>query len=265
MEQFSIITDTKAMQNALLEKIKSEVGSEAAIEVGENSVLLRSNDDSSKEKIVGAISKSIIEQYENKLISKLINQNYFYFNLPDKKNILKKTLNYADNEAVCNNFVSTKLKEYLSTTDKLMIDGFVNFRLKDYISELEDLIDKAVNDFMVEKEYKEFIKLLKYFVDIQSPKFNVINIVPYEGNYYIYNEVLEDITEMCAKDFIREKEDNKISSDDLLISILISVAPRKIYLHKHERITNTELVSTVKQVFLKKIVVCNGCDFCNRL
>ena len=50
MEQLSIITDTKAMQNALLEKIKSEVGSEAAIEVDENSVLLRSKDDASKEK-----------------------------------------------------------------------------------------------------------------------------------------------------------------------------------------------------------------------
>lgn len=252
------------MQSSLLERIKSEVGSEAAIEVGENSVLLRSKDDISKEKIVKAISKSIIEQYENKLISRLINQNYFYFNLPDKKNILKKTLNYTDNED-CNNFVSAKLKEYLSTTDKLMINGFVNFRLKDYISELEDLIDKAVNDFMAEKEYKEFIKLLKYFVDIQSPKFNVINIVPYEGNYYIYNEVFENITEMCAKDFIKERENNTISSDDLLISILISVAPRKIYLHKHERITNAELVSTIKQVFSKKIVICSGCDFCNRL
>jgi len=265
LESFSIITDTKEMQNTLLENVKIEVGSEAAVEIGENSVVLKSYNENSKEKLLCAVSNSIVEQYRNKLISKLINQNYFYLNLPDKKNIFNKAIDYAYNEAACNQLVNARLKEYLSTTDSVMIDGFVNFRLGEYQSELEELIDKAVDDFMIEKEYKEFIALLKYFVEIQNPKFNVINIVPYPGGYSIYNEVKDDITAMCVKDFIRDEKTNKIDSDDLLISVLITTAPRKILLHKGERIENTELLSTIKQVFFKKTVFCKGCEFCNRL
>jgi putative sporulation protein YtxC len=262
LEQLSIITDTKAIHDTLLEKISSEIGNEATVDVGKNSVVLKSKDEHSKEKIVNAITKTIVEQYENKLISKLINQNYFYFNLPDRKRIYKKALNYTGNDAAFNTLVNTKLKEYLGTTDKLMIDGFVNFRLKDYQNELEEVIDKAVDDFMVEKEYKEFIKLLKYFVEIQNPKYNIINIIPSGENYHIYNEAFEDITALCSKDFLKG-DDEKISSDDLLISILISVAPRKICIHKCECITNTELISTIKQVFCKKVTICGGCKFCD--
>lgn len=265
MEQFSIITGTKEMQNTLLENVKSEVGNEVAVEVDENSVILKSKDEISKEKLIGAITNSIVEQYGNKLISRLINQNYCYFNLPDKKSIFNKALDYAYKEASCNTLVSAKLKEYLSTTDSVMIDGFVNFRLRDYQSELEDLIDKAVSDFMIEKEYKEFIALLKYFVEIQNPKFNVINIVPYSGGYSVYNEIKDNITAVCVQDFIKEEEADKINSDDLLISVLITIAPRKIYLHKSERIENAELLSTITQVFHKRTIFCDGCEFCNRL
>ena len=264
MEQFSITTDTKAIHDILLKKILAEVGNEVAVDIEENSVILTSEDEKIKEKIVGAISKTIVEEYENRLISKLIKQNYFYFNLPDKKSIYKKALNYADNESSYNSLVSEKLKEYLETTDKSMLEGFVNFRLKDYQNELEDVIDKAVDDFMVEKEYKEFIKLLKYFVEIQKPKYELINIVPVDGEYYIYDDTAQDITAICAKEFIKDMDNERINSDDLLISSLISMAPKKICVHKPERIYNVELLSTIKQVFAKNITMCDGCELCNK-
>lgn len=265
MEQFSIITDTKEMQNTLLQKVKTEVGNEVSVEVGENSVTLKSDGEKAKEKLISAISNSIIEQYGSKLISKLINQNYFYFNLSEKKNVFNKAVGYAQNEKDGISLINTQLKEYLSTTDSIMIDGFVNFRLGDYQSELEEMIDKAVGDFLIEKEYSEFISLLKYFVEIQTPKINLVNIVPYSGGYSVYNEVKDNITALCVKDFVKEEETDKIDSDDLLISVLITMAPRKVCLHKSWRIENTELLSTIKQVFFKKTVFCEGCDFCNRL
>ena len=36
MEQLSIITDTKAIHDTLLEKISSEIGNEATVDVGKN-------------------------------------------------------------------------------------------------------------------------------------------------------------------------------------------------------------------------------------
>ena len=42
--------------------------------------------------------------------------------------------------------------------------------MKELREDIEEIIDKVVEEYMVEKEYREFVKLLKYFVDIQESK-----------------------------------------------------------------------------------------------
>lgn len=264
MERFSITTGTKDVHNALLKRISAEVGEEVAVDIDNNAIKVISENNDTRDKIIRVISDTIVEKYENKFLNKLINQNYFYFNLPDKRNILKKAMDYTDEEKIYSNLINTRLNEYLSTTDKLALDGFVNFRLKDYQSELEEVIDKAVDDFMIEKEYKEFIKLLKYFVDIQNPRYELVNIVPVGSGYIMYDENGTDITADCAREFMREIENERINSDDLLISSLISIAPRRICIHKLDDIENVDLLNTIEQVFSKKITKCNDCDMCQR-
>ena len=262
MEQFSITTGTKAISDALLGKITAEIGDEVAALVEDNSVVLVSDN---KEIIIDTISDIIVEQYENKLISKLINQNYFYLNLPDRRQILKKSLEIADGKDEHNLLVKTRLAEYLGTTDRLMLDGFVNFRLKEYQSELADVIDRAVDDFMIEKEYTEFVRLLKYFVEIQPPKYPVVNIVPHDGEYRLYEGGGDDITALCAKEFMREDNGENITSDDILISSLISIAPLNVRIHLIDKINNEEMLSTVNRVFENKVTVCEGCELCSPL
>ena len=41
---------------------------------------------------------------------------------------------------------------------------------------------------MVEKEYKEFVKLLKYFVDIQESRIDEVNIYIHEGGGYVIKD-----------------------------------------------------------------------------
>lgn len=264
LERFSIITDTKEMQKALLKKISAEVGEEVAVDVDDNAIKIASDSDKAKEKTIKAISDTIVEKYENKLLNKLINQNYFYFTLPDKRNILKKAISYTDEEKIYSNLVRAKLNEYLSTADKLTLEGFVNFRLKDYQNELEEVIDRAVDDFMIEKEYKEFIKLLKYFVEIQNPRYELVNIVPVGSEYSMYDGHGSDITKECMREFARDIQNQRINSDDLLISSLISIAPRRVCIHRPDDIENTELLSTIEQVFSKKISMCSGCSICEK-
>lgn len=271
MEQISIITDTRGVHERLLEKISAEIGNEIAVETETNALSLISDNDSIKNKIVDTVSTIIIEEYENKLLSKLINQNYCYFNTPERRNIYKKAVNYVEND---NDFITTllskrrseliseKLNEYLQTTNQIILDGFINFRLKEYQNELEDIIDKAVDDFLVEKEYKEFIKLLKYFVAIQKPKHDVIHILAKKNRYHIYDEDKNEITSQCSKEFISDSKEEVINTDDLLISSLISISPRKIYIHKKENIKNIELLTTINSVFSKNVIVCSNCELC---
>ena len=38
----------------------------------------------------------------------------------------------------------------------MILEGFVHFRLSDYKETLEEIVDFAVNQFIIEKEYTEF-------------------------------------------------------------------------------------------------------------
>ena len=70
-----------------------------------------------------------------------------------------------------------KLLEYLQENNVIILDGFLDFRLKKYIGRLENAVDNAIDEYLMEKEYNEFIKLLQYFVNLQESKRNLINLV----------------------------------------------------------------------------------------
>lgn len=43
--------------------------------------------------------------------------------------------------------------------------------------QLEDSVDIAIDEYLMDKEYNEFIKLLRHFVDLQEPKRDLVNVV----------------------------------------------------------------------------------------
>jgi len=161
------------------------------------------------------------------------------------------------------NIIVRKLSEYFEYSNNLILDGFVNFRLKEYIKDLEDIVDRAVDDFLMEREYKEFIRLLRYFVEIQSPKYDTIHIIiEYDGKYTVLDEMKNEITNECIDEFINEIPEEEINYDDLLVSSLITFAPKKIVIHSKGQLKNKELLETIKNVFSDKVSFCSGCEMC---
>jgi len=223
--------------------------------------------------VSNALAECIMKQYEQKLIQRIINSNYCYFNIMEKKEIYKSACQMLKNEN--KNFVNgllqirrknmiiRKLLEYFESTNNLILDGFVNFRLKEYKKDLEEIVDKAVDEFLMQREYKEFIRLLKYFVDIQEPKYNVVHVlVRYDKKYILLDENKREITNECLEDFVSEVCEGEINYDDLLVSSLITLAPRKVIIHGNGEFDNKELLDTIKNVFFGKVVICDGCNLC---
>lgn len=223
--------------------------------------------------VCNALADYIINRYEEKLIARIINSNYCYFNSAEKKEILRQALRIIRNENKNffnslfqirrKNIIVRKLMEYLENSCSIILDGFVNFRLKEYMKDLEEIVDKAVDDFLMEREYMEFIRLLRYFVDIQEPKFATIHvIVGYDNKYILLDENRREITNECIQEFINEISEGEINYDDLLVSSLITLAPKKIIIHCSGQFRNKELLETIKNVFLNKVVMCKGCEVC---
>ena len=224
--------------------------------------------------LANLLAKYIIEKYEHRFITRIIHSNYCYFNTGERREILrtalKNIIGFEEKNIFNNlfmirrkNIVAKKLLEYFETSNEIILDGFVTFRLKDYIKELEDVVDKAVDDYMMEKEYKEFIRLLKYFVDIQEPKFDIVHVLAgYNNRYILLDSTRREITNDCIQDFVKEVSEGEINYDDLLVSSLITLAPNKIYIHLVGQIKNKELMETIKNVFVGKVVFCSGCEIC---
>ena len=226
-----------------------------------------------KRYISNALADYIIRQYEERLLVRTINSNYCYFNSMEKKEILGKALNIIRNEDKTffnslfqirrRNVIIRRLLDYFDNSNSIILDGFVNFRLKEYIKDLEEIVDKAVDDFLMDREYKEFIRLLRYFVDIQEPKIDTVHVmVDYENKYTILDETKKEITNECIHEYVNEISEGEINYDDLLVSSLITFAPRRIVIHCTGQFRNKELLETIKNVFTGRVVICQGCDLC---
>lgn len=209
-----------------------------------------------KECLSKSLPDIIIENYEKNLLSDIVKTNCKSFSKEQQKKILKHAQSFADDLSKKND-IEQKLSEYLENSDNLVLDGFVNFRLKDYKNSLKNVVDIAVDRYVAENEYDEFISLLKYFIDIQSPGEELVHIIPKGGEYRILNKNMTDITECCS-DIIPSYD---ITEEDILLSSLITVAPKNIIIHKKIFIPS-EFLKTLSLIFTDRVIFCEGCPEC---
>ncbi|WP_129596004.1 putative sporulation protein YtxC [Anaerophilus nitritogenes] len=219
------------------------------------------------------VSNVIMNDMEEKIVYKILSQEYYYFSLGERKSIIEHFKNIKEDEAreyeqgISVN-ISTKGKlieeimSYLKENTILNIEGFVRFRLKNYIEELKIKIDRSVEDFLMEKEYNEFIRLLRYFVEIQEAKIHTVHVLMKDGKYHLYDSRNILIQNEYLDDLASDMEQKDISYDDLLISSLITLAPKKIILHVSSKIHKKEIIRTIQNVFGDRAYICSGCELC---
>ena len=65
----------------------------------------------------------------------------------------------------------------------------------------------------------------------------------------------KNITKSCFEEFIETKEQNNLNNEDVLISSLITLAPRKVFLHFESENYNKKIVNTIEQIFENKVSV----------
>ena len=216
----------------------------------------------------------VIEKYREKELFNFLTETYFFLKqeeILEVEEMIMKVLrseeNLKDEKMIfCIskiNSIIEKIKTCLEENEEINIKGFITFRMKELREDIEEIIDKVVEEYMVEKEYKEFVKLLKYFVDIQESKIEKINIYIHEGGGYelkdgygndIFNEFMKELSE-C-------KIDTEAKIEDIIISGLITNAPKQVIIHHKENCLNAEFIETIVNVFGDRVFYCTGCTNC---
>ncbi len=222
-----------------------------------------------------ALTEVVIEHYENRLLKKIAKANFFYLSDRERTCVIDNALKLLSEEtmmlpggfykATRRSKIMRSILEYLEAENEINIDGFVNFRLSSYINDLNDTIERALEIFVAEREYNEFIKLLRYFVEIQECKIDTIHLCQSkDGRYLLYDENRNRVTSEYFDELRSEIMDETINYDDLLISTLITISPKRITIHDIESFKNRELVQTIMNVFTERITICNKCDLCGK-
>jgi putative sporulation protein YtxC len=225
--------------------------------------------------VANALSDVIVEKWEPSMIAKIIRATYYYFTQEEQDTIadytgrsLASDLGGEETESHLYKVnrkaqILHRLRDYLDGADQLVLEGFLKFRLRDYMEELEDAVDRAVDDFLMEREYREFVRLLKYFVDVQEPRMDHVHVLVRPGGAFrLVDDDGSAIKSEYLEEFVVEMVESEVNYEDLLISALITLAPLRVTVHAAVQTEWDESIETIKGVFTERVQMCHGCEVC---
>ena len=212
------------------------------------------------------LSSAIIEFYEKDIIRHIINCNYFYFSEIEQRKIFDIVNNYIYNEELTESYIRKdsimiSCIEYFANNKSAILDGFVNFRLNDYIKIIDYIVDLAVNKFVIDREYSEFIDLLKCYINSKDYGTEVVHLI-YQNQESILLDEFKSIINL-DDNVLNSKflSDISFSSNDYALNALLTLLPRKIYIHIVDNVED-EFINTLKLIFDGRIYICNDCNIC---
>lgn len=212
------------------------------------------------------LSCLVIDELEESFLKMILLKNYFYFNSIETKHILELCYEifsddfntYFDKKY---NLLIEDFENYLMANKSIILTGFINFRIKNYMEILESVVDEAVNNFVIEKEYLEFISLLKMYVNSQNTNCNIVHLIYNNGNSILLDKDKNQIN--ISDDIFKAKylSDISFSSNDYALNTLLTLIPKKIYVHLIDNCID-EFIHTISLIFENRVEVCTDCNIC---
>ncbi len=234
-------------------------------------VNLDSNKSITYKEFSNSIAKAVLDIILYVYSEDIINRNLYIYREDLKVNerkeiakISKELLLDRKNFLAEKEHIYMEIKDYLFNNTTILIDGFITFRLEGLDFLIDLAVEKGINEFTVEKEYREFIKILQYFVESQEPKYDLVNLIFEDMDYKLFDDKGNTIDKDFFSEIITEIDNTNISKDDILISTLIVIAPKRIVLHLDEKFKDEDVVKVIVNVFQDRVYTCQGCEKCNR-
>ena len=212
------------------------------------------------------LSFLIIDIEEENLLKKLLSQNYFYFDSNERDKIISTCFDIMA-DTFPNTFdkkfdiLYNKFYEFISCNKSIVLNGFINFRLKEYFNILDNILNEAVNHFIIEKEYLEFISLLKLYISAQPFGCESVHLIYSSSESVLLDENKNVI--LTTDEIFKAKylSDITFSSNDYALNTLLNLLPKKIYVHLIDNYID-EFINTIKLVFEHRVHLCTDCEIC---
>lgn len=217
------------------------------------------------EKLSSIITDTILKFYKEKMIKKIINFDYFYFEEYEKKIIIQnccEIIESSEYEQISKEkeYIHEAVLQYVIENKSMILEGFVNFRIKEYIKYLDSIVDIAVNKYIIEKEYNEFISLLRMYINSKKSNIKNLHLIYGKSELTILDEN-KNIVPLC-KEIYNAKflSDIIFSENDYALNTLLTLLPQRIEIHLLD--SEDEFIKTVKLIFENRVYICRECNIC---
>lgn len=219
------------------------------------------------DKISYILSLLVIDELEESFLKQSISHDYFYFNIHEQE----KILNICFDIMSCDfsNIFDKKFKvlykifyNFISNNNVLYLTGFIKFRGKKYFEILDNIIAEAVNSYIIEKEYFEFISLLQLYINSQPPQTELIHVIYSNSNTILLDSNKEIIN--VSHENLKSKylSDISFSNNDYTLNALLTLLPKDIYIHLLVPYID-DFINTLQNIFKNRIHICTNCNICN--
>ena len=236
------------------EKIKNEV----ILNDKTINIAINMKDERNLEEIERELSSLIIEVIKKEYLKEYVHKRYEDCYKDEIDRIYNYSLTVFDRmKIVLKDTITRRLYNCLEDTNFINIDGFLTFRLKDINKYLSSIIELSLEEYLLNKDKDEFINVLKYFIDIQESKIDlvIVNILE-DSSFMLYDKNGNQIDNINNEEIMRLVIEENMNYEDYLISTLLAICPKKIEILDS---LNNELsqlsIKTIQSIFEDKVSV----------
>ncbi len=214
------------------------------------------------------LTDMILKFYEPVVLKKELNNDFFYFSCAEKDRIIElcDSENYMESEFFRNKYLSiyNSLFKYLKEHHSIVLNGFFNFRLKEYKQLLDYILNTCINRYLIEREYFEFINILRLYINSNISKVSNINLVYFNDKIVLLDDQKKIIDSKSTQSFnAKFLSDITFSDNDYVLNYLLNALPAHLTIHFPITGAEDDFINTLKLIFEDRVTICNSCDICS--
>lgn len=122
--------------------------------------------------VASAVRDHIFSIWQGRLARRFLAARYPFFTAAEAAHVLSRVgaeLAAPAADTLGAEVVSRVL-DCLWAHEGLTVEGFVRFRLKEYVRRVGEVVERAAAEVLLDREYREFLRVLRYFVESQQPR-----------------------------------------------------------------------------------------------
>ena len=218
----------------------------------------KTKEKTTKIRIASEITNILINIIKKEVLKENIQKIYKEIYDKEVENIYRHSLElFHEKETFIKESIFNRVYDYISTNNQINIDGFVKFRMKDFLNYISKLSDRGLEEYLIKKDQDEFINVLKYFVEVQEEKIDILKVhILKDGSFILCDKEDNILENKNNEDIINMVLKENLNYEDFLISTLLTLCPKKILIYDNlENNTSKEIIETVKSIFDDRVVV----------